>query len=359
MADDDDSADKTEDPSQKHLDEALERGDVVKSQEVSTWFVIAGGTLVLSTFSGSIGGGIMMPMRNLIENSWMIHADGPGLLDLAQSLEYALIAALGVPFLMMMIAAIAGNMVQHQLVWSTEGLTPHFSKISPVSGAKRIFGKQAAANFFKGLFKVIALGAVMTAILWPERHRLEAMVRFDPSVLLGITTSLTLRLLGAVVAMLAVVAIADYLFQYRQWYERQKMSLQEMKEEFKQSEGDPQVKGRIRQLRQARMKKRMMAAVPKASVVITNPTHYAVALSYERGMSAPVCVAKGVDTLALKIREIAGKHDIPIVENVPLARALYATVEIDAEIPVEHYHAVAEIIGYVMSLKRGLSGRRA
>jgi len=321
--------------------------------------VIAGGTLVLSTFSGSIGGGIMMPMRNLIENSWMIHADGPGLLDLAQSLEYALIAALGVPFLMMMIAAIAGNMVQHQLVWSTEGLTPHFSKISPVSGAKRIFGKQAAANFFKGLFKVIALGAVMTAILWPERHRLESMVRFDPSVLLGITTSLTLRLLGAVVAMLAVVAIADYLFQYRQWYERQKMSLQEMKEEFKQSEGDPQVKGRIRQLRQARMKKRMMAAVPKASVVITNPTHYAVALSYERGMSAPVCVAKGVDTLALKIREIAGKHDIPIVENVPLARALYATVEIDAEIPVEHYHAVAEIIGYVMSLKRGLSGRRA
>ena len=321
--------------------------------------MIAGGTLVLSTFSGSIGGGIMMPMRNLIENSWMIHADGPGLLDLAQSLEYALIAALGVPFLMMMIAAIAGNMVQHQLVWSTEGLTPHFSKISPVSGAKRIFGKQAAANFFKGLFKVIALGAVMTAILWPERHRLESMVRFDPSVLLGITTSLTLRLLGAVVAMLAVVAIADYLFQYRQWYERQKMSLQEMKEEFKQSEGDPQVKGRIRQLRQARMKKRMMAAVPKASVVITNPTHYAVALSYERGMSAPVCVAKGVDTLALKIREIAGKHDIPIVENVPLARALYATVEIDAEIPVEHYHAVAEIIGYVMSLKRGLSGRRA
>ena len=172
------------------------------------------------------------------------------------------------------------------------------------------------------------------------------------------TTSLTLHLLGAVVAMLAVVAIADYFFQYRQWYERQKMSLQEMKEEFKQSEGDPHIKGRIRQLRHARMKKRMMAAVPKASVIITNPTHYAVALSYERGMPAPICVAKGVDLIALKIREIAGEHDIPIVENVPLARALYATVEIDDEIPVEHYHAVAEIIGYVMGLRRGLSGRR-
>jgi len=275
MADEDDSADKTEDPTQKHLDDAHERGDVVKSQEVSTWFVIAGGTLVLSSFSSSIGGGILMPLRNLIANSWMIHTDGPGLLDLAQSLEHALFATLGVPFLMMALAAIAGNMVQHQLVWSGEALRPKFSKISPMAGAKRIFGKQAAANFAKGLFKVIALGAVMTAILWPERHRLEAIVRFDPSVLLGATTSLTLRLLGAVVAMLAVVAIADYVFQYRQWYERQKMSLQEMKEEFKQAEGDPHVKGRIRQLRQARMKKRMMAAVPKASVVITNPTHYA------------------------------------------------------------------------------------
>jgi len=198
----------------------------------------------------------------------------------------------------------------------------------------------------------------MMAILWPERHRLEAMLRFDPAAILGVVMSLTLHLMGAVVAMLAAVAIADYFFQYRQWYDRQKMSLREMKEEFKQSEGDPHIKGRIRQLRNARMKKRMMAAVPKASVIITNPTHYSVALSYERGMSAPVCVAKGADNIALKIREVARAHDVPIVENVPLARALYATVEIDDEIPVEHYHAVAEIIGYVMGLRRGLSGRR-
>jgi flagellar biosynthesis protein FlhB len=359
MADESDSSDKTEAPTQKRLDDAQERGDVVKSQEINTWFMIAGGTLVLSTFSGSIGGGILMPLRNLVANSWMIHADGPGLLALAQSLEYALLAVLGVPFLMLALAAIAGNMVQHQLVWSGESLKPKFSKISPGAGAKRIFGKQAAANFAKGLFKVIALGAVMMMILWPERHRLEAIVHYDPAAVLGVTTAMTVHLMGAVVAMLAVVAIADYLFQYRTWYERQKMSLQEMKQEFKQSEGDPHIKGKIRQLRQQRMKKRMMAAVPKASVIITNPTHYAVALSYERGMAAPVCVAKGLDTLALKIREIAGQHDIPIVENVPLARALYATVEIDDEIPVEHYHAVAEIIGYVMGLKKGVFSRKA
>jgi flagellar biosynthetic protein FlhB len=358
MADENDASDKTEDPTQKRLDEALERGDVAKSQEINTWFVIAGGTLVMSTFSSSIGGGMLVPLRNLLANAWMIRTDGPGLLALASSLEYAVVAAIGVPLLMLALAAIAGNMMQHRLVWSGESLKPKLSKISPGAGFKRIFGKQAAVNFAKGLFKLAALGAVMTAILWPERHRLEALVRIDPSSLLGVTNSLSLHLMGAVVAILAIVAVGDYLFQYRSWYERQKMSLQEIKEEFKQSEGDPHVKGRMRQLRQARMKKRMMAAVPKASVIITNPTHYSVALQYERGMAAPVCVAKGVDNMAFKIREIARKHDVPIVENVPLARALYATVEIDEEIPVEHYHAVAEVIGYVMGLRRNLSGRR-
>src|ERR1700757_3529672 len=358
MADENDASDKTEDPTQKRLDDAHDRGDVAKSQEVNTWFIIAGATLVLSTFSGSIGGGILMPLRNLIANSWMIRTDGAGLLQLTQTLGYAVVAAIGVPFLMLALAGIAGNMIQHQLVWSGEQLKPKFSKISPAAGFKRLFGKQAAANFAKGLFKLTALGTVMTMILWPERMRLESIVHIDPALLLDMTRSIALHLMGAVVAMLAIVAIADYLFQYRQWYERQKMSLQEIKEEFKQSEGDPHVKGRIRQLRVARMKKRMMAAVPKASVIITNPTHYSVALQYNRGMSAPICVAKGVDHLAFKIREIARQHDIPIVENVPLARALYATVEVDAEIPVEHYHAVAEIIGYVRGLRRTLNGRR-
>src|SRR5882724_662218 len=349
MADDND--DKTEDPTQKRLDDAHGRGDVAKSQEVNTWFVIAGATLVLSTFSGSIGGGILMPLRNLIANAGMLRADGASLLQLGNTLGIAILAAIGVPLLMLMIAAIAGNMIQHRLVWSSESLTPKFSKVSPGAGLKRVFGKQAAANFLKGIFKLIALGAVMMAVLWPERHRLESFLRFDPSAILGVTTSLTLQLLGAVV-------IADYFFQYRQWFQRQKMSLQEIKDEFKQSEGDPHIKGKIRQLRQQRMKKRMMSAVPRASVIITNPTHYSIALSYDRGMSAPVCVAKGVDNIAFKIREIAKEHDIPIVENVPLARALYATVDVDDEIPVEHYHAVAEIIGYVMGLKRGLDGRR-
>ena len=208
MADEDDTTERTEDPTQKRLDDAHDRGDVAKSQEVNTWFMIAGATLVFSTFSGSIGS-IQTPMRNLIANSWMIRTDGPGLLALAKTLEYVLLAALGVPFLMLALAAIAGNLLQHRLVWSAESLKPKLSKISPMEGAKRIFGKQAVANFLKGLFKLVALGAVMTAILWPERHRLEAMMHFDPAAIFGIVTSLSVHLMGAVVAMLAVVAIAD------------------------------------------------------------------------------------------------------------------------------------------------------
>lgn len=358
MAEDNDPESQTEDPTQKRLDDALERGDVAKSQEINTWFMMAGGTLVVSTFSGSVGSGLLTPMRNLLANSWMIKTDGKALLALMQQIEFAVLAAVGVPLSMLLLAAIAGNMLQHRLVWSAESLTPKFSKISPGAGFKRIFGKQAAANFLKGIGKLVVLGAVMTMILWPERHRMEAMVKLDPAAMLGASTSMTIHLLGAVVAALAIVAIADYFFQYRSWFQRQKMSLQEIKEEFKQSEGDPHIKGKIRQLRQQRAKKRMMAAVPKASVIITNPTHYSVALSYERGMTAPICVAKGVDNLAFKIREIAREHDIPIVENVPLARALYATVEIDQEIPTEHYHAVAEVIGYVMRLKRGFGAGR-
>jgi flagellar biosynthetic protein FlhB len=197
------------------------------------------------------------------------------------------------------------------------------------------------------------IGAVITALLWPLRYRFESLIQADILGTLLIIRSLSLNMMATVVAILFLVAAADYLFQYRQWFARQKMSLREMKDEYKQTEGDPLVKGKIRQLRQARQRRRMMAAVPKASVIITNPTHYAIALQYDRGMEAPICLAKGADAVALKIREVAGEHSIPIVENPPLARALYATVEIDEEIPTEHYKAVAEIIGYVMKLRRG------
>jgi flagellar biosynthetic protein FlhB len=352
MAEGADSGDKTEDPTQKRLDEALQKGDVVKSQEVNTWFVIGGGTLVLMTFSHSMSEGLTTTMRGLIANAHAIRVDGPALPRLFMQIGGEMLMAVGLPFLILMIAALVGNVIQHQLVWSTESLSPKFSKISPMAGLKRLFSKQAIANFVKGLIKLIVIGSVLTAMMWPERGRLEGLERTDPAAILPLTYILALKLMGAVVAMLAAIAVLDYLFQYRQWFERQKMSLQEIKEEYRQTEGDPTIKGRMRQVRQTKQRRRMMAKVPKAAVIITNPTHYAIALEYERGMDAPICVAKGVDAVALKIREIGAKHAVPIVENVPLARALYATVEIDEAIPPEHYKAVAEVIGYVMKLRK-------
>jgi flagellar biosynthetic protein FlhB len=350
-----DNSERSEDPTQKKLDDALERGDVAKSQEVNTWFIIAGATLILLAFSGQMGGGLQTSLRGLIANAHDIPLDGRAIMHMTGRLGIEILAVIAIPFLLLTLAAIVGNMIQHRLVWSLESLKPKLNKISPGAGLKRLFSKQALANFAKGLAKLSLLAAVMAALLWPERHRLETLVTIDPAAILPLTKALALGVLGSVVAILAIIAAADYLFQYRQWFERQKMSLREMKDEFKQTEGDPMVKGRIRQLRIARMRKRMMAEVPKASVVITNPTHYAIALQYERGMNAPVCLAKGVDAVALKIREIAGKHHIPIVENPPLARALHATVELDREIPTEHYKAVAEVIGYVMKLRRAIS----
>ena len=358
MAEGENDSDRSEDPSAKRLEEALQRGDVVKSQEVSTWFVIGGGALMLSAFSGQMSGGLTTTLRGLIANASQIPVDGMGLVSVLGRIEREVLGALALPLAVLVLAAIAGNMIQHRMVWSIEPLKPKLSKISPLAGLKRLFSSQALANFVKGLIKLVVIGSIMLALLWPQRDRLEGLVQTDILGTLTITRSLALDVLVAVVAALFLVAAADYLFQYRQWFERQKMSVREMKEEFKQTEGDPMVKGKIRQLRQARMRRRMMAAVPKASVIITNPTHYAIALQYERGMDAPICLAKGIDAVALKIREVAGEHGIPIVENPPLARALHATVEIDEQIPAEHYKAVAEVIGYVMKLRRAVGRAR-
>src|SRR3989304_1157859 len=327
MAEDSDSTDKTEEPTQKRLEEALKRGDVVKSQEVNTWFVIAGATLVLMAFSSGMGANLTTTMRGLLANSYDIPLDGPALPRLFQKIGGEMIAAIAIPFLLLMLAALCGNLIQHQLVWSFESLAPKLSKISPLAGLKRLFSMQALANFAKGLLKLALVGSVLTALMWPERHRLEGLVRSDLSVMLALVQSLALKLLGTVVAIMAVVAAADYLFQYRQWYEKQKMSLREIKEGVKHTEGDPAIKGKMRQLRQTKSRRRMMAAGPKAAVGITNPTHYAIALQYERGMEAPICVAKGVDALAMKTRRVAAEHAVPGVENPPLARALHATVE--------------------------------
>jgi flagellar biosynthetic protein FlhB len=356
MAEGADDNEKSEDPTQKRLDDALERGNVAKSQEVSAWFVLAAATLLLMMFAMPMSHGLKTLLGGILANMHRIPVDGHALLGLAGRTGIEVIAIVSIPFLLLALAAIGGNLIQHRLVWSAESLKPKLSKISPAAGFKRLFSKIALFNFVKGLLKIGLIGTIMSMLLWPERDRLETLVTADPVALLPLVASLALKMMGFVVAIMAIIAAGDFFLQYRQWYEKQKMSLREIKEEFKQSDGDPMVKSRIRRIREQRARKRMMAAVPDASVVITNPTHYAIALKYERGNNAPVCVAKGVDALALKIREVAAAHGVPVVENPPLARALHATVDVDDEIPPEHYRAVAEVIGYVMNLRRGVRG---
>ena len=265
---------------------------------------------------------------------------------------WLLFQALAVPAGLAVVAGLAAGLLQHPIVFSTESLGLKFERISPMSGVKRIFGVEALVQFGKGLAKMAVVGVVVGTLLWNDRDRLEVFAHLDPAACLPAIFGLSLKLLAAVLAVHFAIAIADALYQRFRWRARLRMSKEEMKQEMKESDGNPEVKGRMKQLRMARVKKRMMAAVPKATVVVTNPTHYAVALLYETGMGAPVCVAKGVDALALRIRQVAAEHDVPVLENPPLARALHATAEIDREIPAEHYRAVAEVIGFVLRTRR-------
>jgi flagellar biosynthetic protein FlhB len=350
----DDDQERSEDPTQKRLDDAIKKGDVAKSQEVNTWFLLAGGTLALFAFGGLSADRLTASFAQLLAKSHLFGADGRALVRLTGQMMLDVLIALGPVLFLCMVAALAGNMIQHRFVWSGEMLKPKFSRVSPAQGAKRLFSKQALVQFVKGLAKLGLVATVIIAVLAPEVDNIARLLRGDHSLILPVAYALTMKLLLAVVAVMAVIAALDWLWSRHTWYERQRMSLRDIREEHKDAEGDPTIKAKLRQIRQSRMRKRMMSEVPKATVVIMNPTHYAVALKYEKGMPAPLCVAKGVDALALRIRELAEEHRVPVVENPPLARALHKSVEIDQEVPPEHYKAVAEVIGYVLRLRKGL-----
>lgn len=346
-----DDAEKSEDPTQRKLEEAHKRGDVAKSQEINTWFVLSGATLVILAFAQGMASTLSGYFGVMLESVAEISLEAADTRGLFVHVILATVAAIGIPLAVLAAAALAGNLIQHNLVWSLHPVTPKLSKISPLSGLKRLFSAQSLVNFLKGLFKLAIVSAVMFFIVWPDRDRLDTLVTLDPAALLAVVQSLSLKLLAGVIAVMTVVAGLDFAWQRHSWYKRQRMSLREIKDEYKQAEGDPMVRAKLRQVRAERSRKRMMAQVPDATVVVTNPTHYAVALKYAPGQNAPVCVAKGVDRVALKIREIAEENGVPVVENPPLARTLHAAVDVDAEIAPEHYKAVAQIIGYVMQMK--------
>ncbi|MCF4127072.1 flagellar biosynthesis protein FlhB [Methylobacterium sp. SyP6R] len=352
MSEQADQEDRTEDPTQRRLDDAIKRGDVATSQEVNTFLMLGAFTLVLMIGAAPLARGLLADLRGLLAHLHEVPSDPAGYLAFGRRALLAGLLALAVPMGAVAAAGLVGGLFQHPLVWTTETLAPKFSRVSPMAGLKRLLGPEAWFQFGKGVVKILLVGIAAGMVLWGDRDRLEAFARIEPQGVLQGTLALCLRLMGAVLASYVVVTLGDAFYQRFRWRAKLRMSKQEMKEEMKEQDGNPEVKGRLRQIRMQRVKKRMMAAVPGASVIVTNPTHYAVALRYEAGMAAPVCVAKGVDALAFRIREVGREHGVPVVENPPLARALHATVDIDEAVPPEHYRAVAEVIGYVLRLRR-------
>jgi flagellar biosynthesis protein FlhB len=358
MADDHDSSQATEQPTQRRLDQAREAGDIVKSQEVSAFILLAGGTLAISMFGKSTALGIASLLTIFLEQPEQISMDGTGLAAMLRGTLLQLSLALA-PFVGVLIAAaLAGNLLQSRPGFTPSRLLPDFARVSPLAGFGRMFGLEGWMNIIKGLAKIAIVGMAIWTQLWPERGMLESILSQTPVGVLADMSHLLFKIMIAALAALLVIAGLDYFWQYSRFLQRNRMSKQEVKEEFRQNEGDPIIKAKVRQIRHERAKKRMMARVPTATVVIMNPTHYAVALQYESGKTeAPICIAKGVDALALRIRAVAEENDVPVVENPPLARALHATVEIDEAVPAEHYKAVAQVIGYVMRLNGKLASR--
>ncbi|QAY76624.1 flagellar biosynthesis protein FlhB [Sphingosinicella sp. BN140058] len=353
MSDAPDQDQKTHDPTGKKLDEAREKGDVPMASEMRHAAMFIGAVVML----GGLGAVSLHALSKICVRIWggadTLRLEPEGAQGLFTGLSMQVVSALTPVFAFLIGMAVLGGLLQGRptIAWARVGFK--WSKLNPMAGFGRIFGKQAFVEFLKSLTKIIVVVGIAFMVVWPKAAALDQLIGSGPERIGSTTLELCFSLVKTIAILVVVIAMADFIYQKRAFMKRMRMTLQEVKDEFKQSEGDPKIKGKIRQIAMQRSRRRMMAAVPTASVIVTNPTHYAVALKYEHGdMAAPIVVAKGLDAIALKIRAIATEAGVPIVENRPLARALYASVEIDRPIPAEHYAAVAEIISFVMRLAK-------
>jgi flagellar biosynthesis protein FlhB len=351
MADSD--SDKTEAPTQKRLEDAREKGQVPSTPEMRHATMFLGMMIV----TGGMGSWTLARLGAMLVRLWGDADDYRLDPDGAQSLVTGIMLQFGLalaPLAAILFAcALSTLFLQGRPTLAWARLAPQWSKLSPVAGLSRMFGMTPLVEFAKTLAKFVVIVTVAAMILAPQAVGLDQLIGAQPQAIAQAAGELAFRLVKAVGILVMLLAGGDFIYQRRAFLKRMRMTRQEVMDEHKQADGDPKIKARIRNIRMQRAKQRMMAAVPTASVIVTNPTHYAVALKYEHGaMAAPMVVAKGVDLLALRIREVATAAGVPIVESPPLARALYATVDIDRPIPVEHYAAVAEVISYVMRLAK-------
>ncbi len=363
MSENEDKSSKTEEPTEQKLRKARQKGDVPASRESGTMMVVFS-LFIVTVFilPGAVPDLAGVLGRMIDQAPRAVVGDGrAGLHDLGEltgTLATGIFTVMGPALLVIVLCALFGVLIQGETVVSLERIKPKPSKLSPLQGLKKIVSPDSLVEFAKSVTKVLVVGAIAAWVAQGAVRGIWQSEAVVPQTLLLYASGAIAKLLIAVCAFLVPVAILDILWKRAQWVKKQRMSLREIRDEHKESEGDPHIRARRADLRRQRARQRIAAAVPTASVILTNPTHYAVALRYEPGQdTAPVCVAKGADVMAARIRELGRAHEVPIVENKPLARALYATMEVDDMVPGQHWQAVAEIIGYVMDLRRNI--RRA
>jgi flagellar biosynthetic protein FlhB len=351
MAEGADQEDRTEAATPRRLQRARDEGRMPLSREVPLFAGLAAATIALAVFAPTAGRDTVAAFARLLGGIGGIDFDRDGL----SAIRLALLAGLrlAAPFVLtVLVCGVASVLLQTGAALNPAALRPDLGRLNPLAGLRRLLGLDALVETGKSLVKLSVLVAVLWNVLSGALGMLLRAPMIAPTAVPGEATRLVVRVLLAVLAVQAVIAGADVVWVRLRHARSLRMSRHEIREELKETDGDPRVKQRLRQIRMQRARKRMLAAVPKATVVVTNPTHFAVALAYDRATSgAPRLVAKGVDSMAARIREIAAAHRVPVVANPPLARALYR-VELDAEIPPEHYQAVAEIVAYVWGLNR-------
>ena len=360
MSDDDkDDAQKTEEPSQKRLDDAKQKGQIPFSREVMNFFMM----LALCFIAVSLAPPLMERAKTVlfpfINQSEDFSTNQGGLRRMVWELAGNVAMLLMAPLAATFAAALIAGGLQTRFHVSAERIKPGWEKISPLKGIGRLFSRRNLVEFIKGIVKISMVGIVAYMAVAPHLKMLRVLPSFTIIETLRFVYQTTTRIVIGVTILLFLIAVFDYFYQFKEYMRNLRMTKQEVRDEYKQQEGDPIIKGKLRQMRSDRARKRMMASVPKADVIITNPTHYAIALAYDSAsMKAPVVLAKGKDNVALRIKALGEEHRVPVFRNPPVARALFDTAELDKEIPLEHYAAVAKIIGYVYRMKGKLPKRK-
>ena len=347
---------KTEQATPKKREEARKKGRVAKSKELTSIAVLSAGIITLFFTGGHLTSDLGQGIRGTFLRIPQVGLSGQDLMDFfVQAVENYLRMCLPIMIILFVIAILA-NILQTGFVWSVEPLAPKASKIDPIQGAKRIFSKQSLVELAKSIAKIIIVGWTAFSTLKNDFGRLIPLIYQEDIQILSFLGQISFKVAVRCCWVIGIIAILDYVYQKWEYEQKLKMSKQEVKDEYKQTEGDPMVKSRIRSIQREMARRRMMEEVPKADVVITNPVHLAIAIRFEPGkMTAPVIVAKGAERIAQRIKALAKENNVPIIEDRPLAQNLYK-LDLGEEIPAQFYQAIAEILAYVYGLKRKTEG---